>query len=81
MNRDKWPSGSRADLMNGLCNHFLAGAGFSLDEDRGLGRGHEFHPINHRLQLVGITNDVVEVEFLIQPFVQLLNLHFERLRF
>jgi len=35
------------------------------------------------VQLLGSVpyNDVVEVEFLIQPFVQLLNLHFERLRF
>jgi len=81
MHRDERPARPPAGLMNGLRDQFLAGARLALDEDGRLRRRHQAHLIDHRLQLLRMADDVLELELLVEPLVELFHLHLQRLVF
>ena len=60
----------RAVLVDGLGDELLAGAGLALDEQRGVGGGDAFQPLDDVAHLAAVADHAFEAEFLVQPPVQ-----------
>ena len=53
-------SAARAEVVNRVCDQFLAGACFSLDKNRGISRRDPFNLFEHRFQSRTVAYDLLE---------------------
>src|SRR5579864_752527 len=72
---DERPVATAAELMNGARHQLLAGAGFTLDQNRGIGRRGGPDLFEHLAQRGAVADDFVEPELAADFFLQV-NLFF-----